>query len=166
MPGKLYENDVRLAKAFAEGQDAAIAGDLVTTNPHPTNSPANAAWAAGWADGDTLSCDVYAGGAACGVQDTESPSPPLVMTLNKTTTSIAVAGADTITATLTQGGVAQAGKAVLSSKSGTKFNVTPASATSNASGVSSFTVTGVSAGVAELYLSFGGITKTCVVTVT
>jgi hypothetical protein len=65
MPGSVYLRNLRLAKAFAEGQDAAVAGDLVTTNPHPEDTPAYDAWAAGWTDGDTLACDVYAGGAAC-----------------------------------------------------------------------------------------------------
>jgi hypothetical protein len=65
MPAKVYLRNIKLAKAFAEGQDAAVAGALADTNPHPAGSPAYDAWAAGWTDGDVLSCDVYAGGAAC-----------------------------------------------------------------------------------------------------
>jgi len=166
MPGKLYSNDARLAKAFSEGQDAGVAGALITTNPHTAGTPEADAWDAGWNAGDTLDCTGYAGGAACSVADESEPTPPVLITLNKTSTSIAVAGADTITATVTQGGVAQVGKSVTATKVGSGFNVTPSAGTTNASGQASFTVTGVSANVAELHLSYGGVTAVCKVTVT
>jgi hypothetical protein len=35
-------------KAYCEGRAAAVAGDLLSTNPHQAGSEANAAWAAGW----------------------------------------------------------------------------------------------------------------------
>ena len=84
MPGSIYNRNLRLARAFAEGQDAAVAGALATANPHPVGSPAYTAWAAGWTDGSTLACDVYAGGAACtGVATGAAPGvAPLPFTLS------------------------------------------------------------------------------------
>jgi hypothetical protein len=55
MPGKLNfgdfpnPNDPMLAKAYCEGRRASAAGVLIGSNPHPANSPANAAWARGHA---------------------------------------------------------------------------------------------------------------------
>jgi hypothetical protein len=42
MPGKLYLNDIRLSRAFAEGSMGAP-----EANPHPEGSPAAEAYAAG-----------------------------------------------------------------------------------------------------------------------
>jgi len=44
MPGKLYKNDLRLARARAEGLCAADGA----TNPHPAGTPGYEAWQAGY----------------------------------------------------------------------------------------------------------------------
>ena len=41
-------NDVALSRAYCEGRNAAYAGDLITTNPHPSGTPAADAWDRGW----------------------------------------------------------------------------------------------------------------------
>jgi hypothetical protein len=167
MPGKLYKNDVLLAKAYSEGQDAGVAGALITTNPHTVGTPEADAWDEGWTNGDTLDCAPYAGGAACSIQDESEPTPPVVVTLNAYTATMAVAAGTTVTATVTQGGVAQAGKSVAGAKSNTKFNFSPSAGTTNASGQATFTLTGVGQGVGEFTASYGGVTTLpCVVTVT
>ena len=62
MAGKLYLNDIRLSKAYAEGfANAGGAGQ----NPHPAGSPAHAAWAEGDTQGQAGSCAEYAGSAEC-----------------------------------------------------------------------------------------------------
>ena len=38
---------LRDSKAYAEGREAAVAGALIGTNPHPAGSSANAFWDAG-----------------------------------------------------------------------------------------------------------------------
>jgi hypothetical protein len=43
MAGKLFYNDVRLDRAYAEGLGAADGA----TNPHPAGTPENEAWAVG-----------------------------------------------------------------------------------------------------------------------
>jgi hypothetical protein len=60
MPGKLYKNDVRLSKAFAEGSMGVPAA-----NPHPAGSPAAAAYDAGAAQTLAGNCQTYAGVAEC-----------------------------------------------------------------------------------------------------
>jgi len=64
MPGRLYLNKVRLAKAYAEGMQA----ETGAVNPHTTGSPAYVAWAAGYAatdcTGDSGSCRCSSGGVA------------------------------------------------------------------------------------------------------
>ena len=56
MPGKLYENDIRLTRAYTEGYEGNPA-----INPHPVGSPA----AAAYTDGALQSCSTYAGPAGC-----------------------------------------------------------------------------------------------------
>jgi len=58
VPGSIYLRNLRLARAYAEGSKGAPA-----TNPHPANTPANAAYT----DGALKVCATYAGVAECSV---------------------------------------------------------------------------------------------------
>ena len=61
MSGKLYLNDIQLSNAYAEGSRGVPAA-----NPHPVDSPAYDAYAAG----AELDCAVFAGTAECGTDNT------------------------------------------------------------------------------------------------
>ena len=48
MSGKLYLNDPKLNKAFADGRRANQLGAVIGTNPHGSGTPQKAAWDDGW----------------------------------------------------------------------------------------------------------------------
>lgn len=161
MAGKRYKNDLKLSMAYTEGQQAKINGAVIGTNPHATGSEAKTAWDAGWTTGAT-GAD-YKGGA---MNSSKGYSAPVIMDINKTTAAVAGTATTTVTATVKEGGVLAASVVVAGVSSVPGKATVGATATTNGSGVATFTITGVSAGETTVTLSYGGISQKCVVTVT
>lgn len=95
------------------------------------------------------------------------PAPGVAVNLAPSSLSVEAGKSVEVSATVVRNGVADAGKSVaFTSSNNTVFGVTPASVTTDASGIAKATVTGIAAGSATLQAESQGAQASAAVTVT